>query len=122
MDIGNSKEIVKLKPFFILSDKFAKNHLLEYGKEYVNSAIPVGRINYVAIREVTRGKYSREIVELVINEAFTAIDHFIRLENSICIPFNGLGIFRIADVNPKPKKQAFFEFSSAMANHMPMLN
>jgi hypothetical protein len=56
----------------------------------------------------------------VINEAFTAVDHFLRQEGIIAIPFNGLGVLRVSVVNPKPKKQANFVFSSAMANHLPL--
>ena len=119
LDIGNNKQILKLKPYFILSDKFAKYHAVEFEKDYVNLAIPVSRLNYAAISEVTRRKYSREIVELVLNEAFTAIDYFLRTEGLINIPFNGLGILRIHDVNPKPKKQTFFEFAAVMANYLP---
>jgi nucleoid DNA-binding protein len=120
LDIGNSKEIVKLRPAFILSDKFRKKHSLEHEKEFINESIPVKMINYVTIRQMARSKYSREIIELVLNEAFTAMDHFIRMEKNISIPFNGLGLLRILDVNPKPRRVAVFEFSSAMANHMPL--
>ena len=99
LDIGNNKQILKLKPFFILSDKFAKNHMVEFEKDYVNLSIPVTRLNFAAISEITNRKYSREIVELVLNEAFTAIDYFLRVEGIVNIPFNGLGILRIHDVN-----------------------
>jgi nucleoid DNA-binding protein len=121
LDIGNNKEIVKLRPAFILSDKFSKKHSLEHEKEFINESIPVKMINYVTIRQMAKSKYSREIIELVLNEAFTAMDHFIRIDCNISIPFNGLGIFRIMDVNPKPKRVARFEFSSAMTNHMPIM-
>ena len=115
LDIGNNKEIVKLRPAFILSDKFCKKHSLEYEKEYINESIPVKIINYVTIRQMAKCKYSREIIELVLNEAFTAMDHFIRMESNISIPFNGLGVFKVVNVNAKPKRIAGFEFSSAMA-------
>jgi nucleoid DNA-binding protein len=114
------KQLLKLKPFFILSDKFAKNHMVDFEKDYVNLAIPVSRLNYAAVSEVTNRKYSREIVELVLNEAFTAIDYFLRVEGLVNIPFNGLGILRIHDKNPKPKKQTYFEFSSAFQQYMPI--
>ena len=112
--------MLKLKPFFLLSDKFAQTHLVEYDKEYVNTAIPVKKINFAAIYDLTKRKYSRDVIEVVINEAFIAVDHFLRSEGIISVPFNGLGILRISIVNPKPKKQAVFEFSSAMINHLPL--
>lgn len=109
-----------MKPFFLLSDKFAQTHLVEYEKEYVNTAIPVKRVNYSAIYDMAKRKYSRDVVEVVLSEAFIAIDHFLRSEGIITIPFNGLGVLRITIQNPKPKKQAVFEFSSAMMNHLPL--
>lgn len=120
LDIGNKKELLKLKPFFLLSDKFAQIHYLDYEKDFVNTAIPVHRINYSAISELTKRKYSRDVVESILNEAFNAIDHFIRTDKVISLPFNGLGVFNVVDVNPKPKKQAFFEFSSVMEKYMPI--
>lgn len=112
--------MLKLKPFFLLSDKFAQTHLIEYEKEYVNTAIPVTRLNYSAIYEMAKRKYSRDVIEVVLNEAFIAVDHFLRAEGIITIPFNGLGVLRITIKNPKPKKQAHFEFSSGMLNHLPL--
>jgi nucleoid DNA-binding protein len=120
IDIGNKKQILKLKPFFLLSDKFAQTHSLQFEKDHVNTAIPVHRINYAAISELTKRKYSRDVVESVLNEAFVAIDHFVRADSAITVPFNGLGVFKIVDVNPKPKKQTFFEFSSVMADYLPI--
>ena len=120
LDIGNHKQLLKLKPFFTLSDKFAQTHLVEFEKEYVNTAIPVTRVNFSSIYELAKRKYSRDVIEVVINEAFIAIDHFLRSEGVITVPFNGLGVLRIGIQNPKPKKQALFEFSSAMMNHLPL--
>ena len=57
IDIGNNKEIFKLKPFFLLSDKFAKNHMVEFEKDYINTAIPVVRLNYASVSEITKRKY-----------------------------------------------------------------
>ncbi|CAF0746834.1 unnamed protein product [Brachionus calyciflorus] len=120
LPIGNRKEILKLKPFFLLSDKFAQIHSLEFEKEHGNSTIPVHKINYAAISELTKRKYSRDVVENVLNEAFNALDHFVRTDSNIKIPFNGLGVFKILDVNPKPKRQVHFEFSSIMSNYLPV--
>ena len=119
LEIGNKKQLLKLKPFFQVSDKFEKTHNVEFGKEYVNTAIPVTRICYTAIAEITR-KYSREVVETVLNESFAAINHFIRAEGVISIPFKGVGVLKISDVIPKPKKQGTFIFSAAMANYLPI--
>ena len=119
LEIGNNKQLLKLKPSFQMSDKFAKTHNVEFEKEYVNTAIPVTRINYTTIAEMSR-KYTRDIVETVLNESFTAIDHFLRSEGVIAIPFKGLGVLKINDVIPKPKKQSSFDFSAAMANYLPL--
>ena len=62
----------------MLSDKFAKTHLVEYEKEYVNTAIPVTLINFSAVFETAKRKKPRDVIEVVINEAFIAIDHFLR--------------------------------------------
>ena len=88
LDVGtNNTQLVKMKPFFMLSDKFAQTHSLSFEKEHINATIPVSRINYVAINELTKRNYTRDLVEIVINEAFVAIDHIIR--DDISIPFNG---------------------------------
>lgn len=62
----------------MLSDKFAKTHLVQYEKEYVNTAIPVNLLNYSSVYELAKRKYSRDVIEVVLNEAFIAIDHFLR--------------------------------------------
>lgn len=120
LDIGNNKELLKMRPFFLLSDKFAKLHNIDFEKDCINQTIPVSRINYTLISEITRRRYSREIVEAVLNEAFTAIDHFLRNDGRISVPFNGLGSLNIGNVNPKTKKQTCFQFSSAMLNRLPL--
>lgn len=120
LEIGNNKIILKVKPFFTLSEKFAKHHSVEYPKDNINLSIPVGKLNYATISEKTKQKYSREIVKLVINEAFTSIDHILRKDGVITIPFKGLGVLKIRDVNPKPKRQAIFEFSTDIANFLPV--
>ena len=120
LDIGtNNTQLVKMKPFFLLSDKFAQLHSVDYEKEYINSSIPVSRINYVAINELTKRKYSRDVVEIVLNEAFTALDHFIRQDGEISIPFNGLGVFSVSEMNPKPKKIATFKFYTDILSQLP---
>ena len=120
LEIGNNKIILKVKPFFTLSEKFAKHHSIEYPKDNINHAIPVTKLNYATISEKTKRKYSREIVKLVLCEAFNTIDHFLRSEGVITIPFKGFGVLRILDVNPKPKRQASFEFSPDIANYLPI--
>ncbi len=65
----------------MLSDKFAKTHLVEYDKEYVNTAIPVNLLNFSSVFELAQRKYPRDVIEIVINEAFIAIDHFLRYIN-----------------------------------------
>jgi nucleoid DNA-binding protein len=120
IDIGNNKELLKLKPFFLLSDRFAQLHRLDFEKDCVNTSIPVSRINYIIISEIAKRKYSRDIVEAVLSEAFTAIDHFLRNDGRINVPFNGLGSLIINDIIPKTKKQTCFQFSSAMLNRLPL--
>jgi len=120
LEIGNNKIILKVKPFFTLSEKFAKHHSVEYAKDNINLSIPVAKLNYATISEKTKQKYSREIVKLVLSEAFTSIDHILRKEGVITIPFKGLGVLKIRDVNPKPKRQAIFEFSADIANFLPI--
>ena len=91
----------------------------EMVKEHT-TLLTVTNMNFSSIYELTKRKYSRDVIEVVINEAFIAIDHFLRSEGVITVPFNGLGVLRIGIQNPKPKKQALFEFSSAMMNHLPL--
>ena len=120
LDIGtNNTQLVKMKPFFMLSDKFAQTHSVDFEKEHVNLAVPVSRLNYVAISELTQRKYTRDVVEIVVNEAFTAIDHFIRSDGVISIPFNGLGVFSVVDHSPKPKKLATFKFYEDILSYLP---
>ena len=114
LDIGNKKQVVTLKPAFILSDKFSKKHNISYEKEYVNETIPVGRINYVRVAEILDRKYSRDIVEIVLNEAFMAIDHFLRCDGHVCASLHQLGDLKIQDMPVKTKKVATFEFAKCM--------
>jgi hypothetical protein len=114
LDIGNAKELLKIKPSFILSDKFIQKHSIDFEKEFINETIPVSRINYVAVAEILNRKYSRDVVEIVLNEAFMAIDHFLRSDGQVSVPMHQLGCLTINDVVLKPKKQANFEFSPNM--------
>ncbi len=113
LDIGNNKELLKIKPAFILSDKFLKWHNVEQReKEHINETLPVHRINYAAINERLNRKYTRDMVETVLNESFMAIDHYLRSDGHIQVPLDHLGKLSIGDIIPKPKKQAKFEFTS----------
>ena len=111
LEIGNNKQIVEFRPFFVPSEKFAKMHTLEYEVELINASIPVCRINFAAISQLTKLQYSRETVELVIGEVFAIFDHFLRVQSSLNIPFDGVGTLKIFNQNPKPKRQVKFVFS-----------
>ena len=47
-------------------------HTLEYEVELINASIPVCRVNFAAISQLTKLQYSRETFELV----FAIFDHF----------------------------------------------
>jgi nucleoid DNA-binding protein len=115
LDLGNTKEILKIKPSFTLSDKFIQKHAVEFEKEHVNETLPVSRLNYVAVAErIGHGRYSRDTVEIVLGEAFMAIDHFLRDEGQVTVPMHQLGCLTVAPVVLKPKRQAVFEFTANM--------
>jgi nucleoid DNA-binding protein len=119
LDIGRKQEILKLMPWFVISEKMVKTHSIDYEKAYVNEAIPVSRINYMALSELTKGRYTRDEVEAVLNEAFMAINHFIRNNITTCIPFNGLGQLTVRRIPTKPKLQADFDFFATIADQLP---
>lgn len=125
--IGNQKELVKLKPHLALSERFAQTHDIHYDKAPLNERIPVSRINYSALRELivtrTRHEFSRETIEKVLNEAFTAIDHFLRRDGRVLIPFNGLGSLVVDRFKvTKAKPDGIFQFTSDLIDRIPYFN
>lgn len=128
IDIGNHKELVNLRPYLALSERFAQLHDIRHEKAAPNGSIPVSRVNFTAVSETigrtSHGRigYSRETVEKVISEAFTAIDHFMRQDGRVRVPFNGLGCLTVErNGSTKCKPDGCFEFSSDLTDRLPYL-
>lgn len=114
LDCGHDRALVKMRPAFVLSDKFAQRHAVHYEKQCVKESLPGGKINYVALCERLNKCYPRDVVEIVLTEAFQALDYFLRSEGCLSVPFHQLGVLRVASSSPKTKKQASFEFTSCL--------
>ena len=116
LEVGNNKQILTLKPFFMMSEKFSKNHAVKYDIEPINHAIPTHRINYAAIAAISQN-YTRIIVERVLKEAFVAMQHFLRQDGHIRVNFNGLGKFQV-HLN-ELNRSSHFEFFPVFEKYLP---
>lgn len=128
LDIGNQKELVKLRPYLALSERFVQTHAIRHERASPNGAIPVSRVNYTAVSEIIRRSthdemcFSREIVERVLDEAFTAIDHFLRQDGHVRVNFHGLGCLVVDKTKSTAvKPDGCFQFTSELTDRLPYL-
>ncbi len=91
-------------------------------KGCVNEAIPASQLNHARISEITGGRYSRDLVERVLREAFIAIGRFLREDGRVMITFSGLGCLVVDRLRfTRIKTEGFFKFTPTVTNFLPYL-
>eukprot|EP00118_Oscarella_pearsei_P004142 m.17224 g.17224 ORF g.17224 m.17224 type:complete len:655 (+) comp27390_c0_seq2:80-2044(+) len=110
LDLSSSKAILIQRPVFQLSEKFARNHLVEHTKEHVSGHVPVVQLNYTAVS--MESPFDRDTVERCVREVLLALSRCVQKNRTVEFTFAGIG--RLAIRNSKAKMKFFKEFITSM--------
>ncbi|KAK3098685.1 hypothetical protein FSP39_021970 [Pinctada imbricata] len=99
LDIGNNKFIMMQRPLFVLSEKFAQTHGLQYTKYHVPGTIPVVQLNFAAM--AFESPFDRDTVESCVKEILSAVSRAVGAKKNVELTFNGIGRLTIRDSRVK---------------------
>jgi nucleoid DNA-binding protein len=115
MDIAQRTQLVRCKPFLVLSEKMIQTHSIKQNIELIKQSVPMNKINYTQICLKTNNKYARDVVETVLREAFTSIQYFLRKDGHVRIDFPHIGTFKL-DTSTTRAQDVFDFLPSFTAN------
>jgi hypothetical protein len=115
LDVAQKTQLIRVKPFLVLSEKLLQTHSIKQNIELVKQSVPVGKINYTQICLHANNKYARDVVETVLHESFTALQHFLRTDGHVRIDFPRIGTLKL---DLSPKAQDIFEFQSSFTANL----
>ncbi|XP_002732454.1 coiled-coil domain-containing protein 81-like [Saccoglossus kowalevskii] len=101
LDIGNNKFILIQRPVFILSEKFAMTHGLNYTKHHTTGQIPIMQLNFSALS--TEGPFDRDTVEGCVKEVLQALSRAVGARRNVEFTFCGIGRLSVRDGKVKMK-------------------
>lgn len=110
MDIGNNKFILIQRPVFMLSEKFAQIHALNYTKHHTTGEIPVVQLNFTALSVTS--SFDRDTVETCVREVLQSLSRAVANQQNVEFLFRGIGVLSIK--NLKVKMKFFRDFLSSM--------
>lgn len=110
LDVGNNKYIQIQRPVFILSEKFAMTHQLDYTKHHTTGQIPVVQLNFAALSNET--PFNRDTVESCVKEVLQALSRSVHAKRNVEFHFAGIG--RLSIRESKVKMKFFKEFLRCM--------
>lgn len=110
MDIGNNKFILLQRPVFVLSEKFAQTHALQYTKYHTTGEIPVVQLNFTVLAMET--PFDRDTVESCVREVLQALSRAVASQQNVEFLFRGIGVLNIRD--SKVKMKFFKDFLNCM--------
>ncbi|XP_013385182.1 coiled-coil domain-containing protein 81 [Lingula anatina] len=110
LDIGNNKFILIQRPVFVLSEKFAQTHGLQYTKHHVSGQIPVVQLNFSAIS--FESPFDRDAVEICVQEVLGALARSVANKRNVEFTFAGIGRLQIRE--SKVKMKFYKEFLNSM--------
>lgn len=110
MDIGNNKFILLQRPVFVLSEKFAQTHALQYTKYHTTGEIPVVQLNFTVLAMET--PFDRDTVESCVREVLQALSRAVASQQNVEFLFRGIGVLNIRD--SKVKMKFFKDFLNSM--------
>lgn len=101
LDVGNNKYIQIQRPVFILSEKFAMTHALNYTKHHTTGQIPVVQLNFTALSNET--PFNRDTVESCVKEVLQALSRSVQAKRNVEFHFAGIGRLSIRESKVKMK-------------------
>lgn len=110
LDVGNNKYIQIQRPVFMLSEKFAMTHALNYTKHHITGQIPVVRLNFAALSNET--PFNRDTVESCVKEVLQALSRSVQAKRNVEFHFAGIG--RLSIRESKVKMKFYKEFLRSM--------
>ncbi|PFX34631.1 Coiled-coil domain-containing protein 81 [Stylophora pistillata] len=110
LDVGNNKYIQIQRPVFMLSEKFAMTHALNYAKHHTTGQIPVVQLNFAALSNET--PFNRDTVESCVKEVLQALSRSVQAKRNVEFHFSGIGRLSIRD--SKVKMKFYKEFLKSM--------
>lgn len=110
LDVGNNKFIQIQRPVFILSEKFAMTHALNYTKHHTTGQIPVVQLNFAALSNET--PFNRDTVESCVKEVLQALSRSVQAKRNVEFHFAGIG--RLSIRESKVKMKFYKEFLRSM--------
>jgi len=110
MDIGNNKFILIQRPVFMLSEKFAQTHALNYTKHHTTGEIPVVQLNFTALSVTS--SFDRDTVETCVREVLQSLSRAVGNQQNVEFLFRGIGVLSIK--NLKVKMKFFKDFLTSM--------
>lgn len=110
LDVGNNKYIQIQRPVFILSEKFAMTHALNYTKHHTTGQIPVVQLNFAALSNET--PFNRDTVESCVKEVLQALSRSVQAKRNVEFHFAGIGRLSIRET--KVKMKFYKEFLRSM--------
>jgi len=110
MDIGNNKFILIQRPVFMLSEKFAQTHALNYTKHHTTGEIPVVQLNFTALSVTS--SFDRDTVETCVREVLQSLSRAVANQQNVEFLFRGIGVLSIK--NMKVKMKFFKDFLTSM--------
>ncbi|KAM8975360.1 coiled-coil domain-containing protein 81 isoform 2-T2 [Pelodytes ibericus] len=109
LDMGN-KFILMQRPIFLLSEKLAQVHNLQYNKQFTTGDIPVVPLNYIALSLAC--SFNRDIIKGCVKETISAFSRSIAIKQNVEFIFRGIGLLLIRD--PKVKMKFYKEFVNSL--------
>uniref|UniRef100_H2ZFM4 CCDC81 HU domain-containing protein n=1 Tax=Ciona savignyi TaxID=51511 RepID=H2ZFM4_CIOSA len=110
MDIGNNKFILIQRPVFLLSEKFAQTHALQYTKHHTTGEIPVVQLNFTSL--AVESPFDRDTVETCVREVLQSLSRSVSNLQNVEFLFRGIGVLMIKDC--KVKMKFFKDFLNSM--------
>nr|XP_009861828.1 coiled-coil domain-containing protein 81 isoform X3 [Ciona intestinalis] len=110
MDIGNNKFILIQRPVFVLSEKFAQTHALQYTKHHTTGEIPVVQLNFTSL--AVESPFDRDTVETCVREVLQSLSRAVSNLQNVEFLFRGIGVLGIKE--SKVKMKFFKDFLNSM--------
>ncbi|XP_072018887.1 coiled-coil domain-containing protein 81-like [Amphiura filiformis] len=101
LDVGNNKFILMQRPVFVLSEKFAQTHGLNYTKHFTSGQIPIVDLNFSTLS--TESPFDRDTVEGCVKEVLQALARSVQSKRNVEFTFTGIGRLAIRDNKVKMK-------------------
>ncbi|XP_071800630.1 coiled-coil domain-containing protein 81-like isoform X2 [Asterias amurensis] len=101
LDIGNNKFILIQRPVFVLSEKFAQTHRLNYAKHFTSGQIPIIQLNFSVLS--AESPFDRDTVERCVKEVLLSLSRSVQSKRNVEFSFTGIGRLAIRDSKVKMK-------------------